>query len=92
MAEQVTERFRAPRMASLYGLSETSGACTISPEGDSQETVSTTIGTMLAGFEGRIAGGDGTPLAPGEVGELQVRGDRGARRRFRRDRALLTGS
>lgn len=74
LSEQVAERFGAPRMANLYGLSETSGACVISPEGDSLQMVSTTIGTMLTGFDGRIVADDGAVLGPDAVGELQVRG------------------
>ncbi|MBM7367006.1 class I adenylate-forming enzyme family protein [Gordonia hydrophobica] len=74
LAEQVTARFGGPRLANLYGLSETSGACVISPEGDSLATVATTIGTPLDGVEGRVVSDDGAPLPPGEPGELQVRG------------------
>ncbi|WP_338751883.1 class I adenylate-forming enzyme family protein [Janibacter alittae] len=74
LAEQVTSTFDNARMANLYGLSETSGACAISPPGDSVEMVGRSIGTMLGDFEGRIVDDEHEPLPPGEVGELQVRG------------------
>ncbi|MDH6679497.1 acyl-CoA synthetase (AMP-forming)/AMP-acid ligase II [Rhodococcus sp. LBL1] len=74
LAEQVAARFDGVRIANLYGMSETSGACVISPVGDSLETVGRSIGTMTGDFEGRIVDDLNTPLAPGEVGELQVRG------------------
>ncbi|WP_182357218.1 class I adenylate-forming enzyme family protein [Tomitella gaofuii] len=74
LAGQVRDRFGGPRLANLYGLSETSGACIISPAGDTFEQVATSIGTALTGFEARIAADDGAPLPTGEAGELQVRG------------------
>lgn len=74
LAEQVAARFGGVRIANLYGMSETSGACVISPVGDSLETVGRSIGTMTGDFEGRIVDEGNIPLAPGEPGELQVRG------------------
>ncbi|MGF7120455.1 class I adenylate-forming enzyme family protein [Rhodococcus sp. AG1013] len=74
LAEQVAARFDGVRIANLYGMSETSGACVISPPGDSLETVGRSIGIMTGDFEGRIVDDRNTPLSPGEVGELQVRG------------------
>ncbi|MCC3312985.1 class I adenylate-forming enzyme family protein [Nocardia africana] len=74
LAEQVAARFDGVRIANLYGMSETSGACVISPLGDSLETVAHTIGTLTGDFEGRIVDDRNTPLAPGQAGELQVRG------------------
>ncbi|ALG86877.1 AMP-dependent synthetase [Gordonia phthalatica] len=74
LAEQVTERFGGPRLANLYGLSETSGASVISPASDSLAIVATTIGTPLDGVEARIVGDDGADLPRGEAGELQLRG------------------
>ncbi|GAA4814806.1 class I adenylate-forming enzyme family protein [Tomitella cavernea] len=74
LAGQVRDRFGGPRLANLYGLSETSGACIISPADDTFEQVATSIGTALTGFEARIVDDDGAPLPAGEAGELQVRG------------------
>ncbi|MGB3603326.1 MAG: AMP-binding protein [Gordonia sp. (in: high G+C Gram-positive bacteria)] len=74
LADEVTARFNGPRLANLYGLSESSGACIISPEDDTLELVSTSIGTTLDGVEGRVVADDGTELPRGSVGELQIRG------------------
>lgn len=74
LAEQVAARFDGIRIANLYGMSETSGACVISSPGDSLEIVGRTIGTMTGDFEGRVVDDRNTPLGPGEPGELQVRG------------------
>ncbi|MCZ4558642.1 AMP-binding protein [Rhodococcus maanshanensis] len=74
LAEQVAARFDGVRIANLYGMSETSGACVISPAGDSLETVGRSIGTMTGDFEGRVVDDRNNPLGPGEAGELQVRG------------------
>ena len=71
LATRVRDRFNAPRMANLYGLSETSGACVISPASDSFDQVSTTIGTMLTGFHGRIIDDKGTPWAPVRSGNFR---------------------
>ena len=74
LAEQVTDRFGAPRLANLYGLSETSGASVISPASDSLALVATTIGTPLDGVGARIVDDDGDEVPRGEAGELQLRG------------------
>ncbi|MFE3289389.1 class I adenylate-forming enzyme family protein [Rhodococcus sp. NPDC059234] len=74
LAEQVAARFPGVRIANLYGMSETSGACVISPPGDSLDIVGRSIGTMTGDFEGRIVDDRNTALAAGEAGELQVRG------------------
>lgn len=74
LAEQAKTTFGKARLANLYGLSETSGACAISPPGDSLEMVGQSIGTMLGDFEARIVTDDHESLPVGEVGELQVRG------------------
>lgn len=74
LAERVRERFDGPRLANLYGLSETSGACVISPADDAFEQVATSIGTALPRFETRIVDDAGEPMPEGEAGELQVRG------------------
>lgn len=75
LAKQVQTTFPNARLANLYGLSETSGACAISPASDSLEMVGRSIGIMLGNFEGRIVNDDREPLAVGEVGEFEVRGD-----------------
>lgn len=74
LAEEVRDRVGDVRLANLYGLSETSGACAISPAEDSFEQITSSIGTLLDGVEGRIVDDAGEALPTGEVGELQVRG------------------
>jgi cyclohexanecarboxylate-CoA ligase len=49
------------------------GAGTFTRPGDSIETVAGTIGRPVTGAEAMVAGEDGSPLAPGEVGELWYR-------------------
>jgi acyl-CoA synthetase (AMP-forming)/AMP-acid ligase II len=55
-----------------WGMSEV-GAGTFTRPGDPIETVTGTIGRPVTGAEAMIAGEDGSPLAPGEVGELRYR-------------------
>jgi acyl-CoA synthetase (AMP-forming)/AMP-acid ligase II len=56
-----------------YGLTE-AVVVTMCRSGDSAETISRTSGSPTAGFEVRIADGEGNSLPPGEEGEIQVRG------------------
>ncbi|HEY3681823.1 MAG TPA: AMP-binding protein [Streptosporangiaceae bacterium] len=67
--------FPGARVFTLYGLSETSGACVMSAPDDDAATVARTLGVALAGCDHRVAGPDGAELPAGEAGELQVRGD-----------------
>lgn len=55
-----------------WGMSEV-GAGTFTRPGDSIDTVAGTIGRPVTGAEAMIAGEDGGPLPPGEVGELWYR-------------------
>ena len=73
-ATAVMRLFTRARLANLYGLSETSGACIISPESDSKEQVLSTIGVAIGDFETRVVGPDGSVRPAGEDGELQIRG------------------
>ncbi len=62
------------RLASVYGQTETCGIITRTQDTDPLEVHAHTIGTVLPGAQLRIAGADGEPAAPGEAGEIQVRG------------------
>jgi acyl-CoA synthetase (AMP-forming)/AMP-acid ligase II len=62
------------RLSSVYGQTETCGIITRTRDTDPLEVHAHTIGTVLPGAELRIAGADGQPAAPGEAGEIQVRG------------------
>ena len=64
-----------PKLTNTYGLTETVGGMTwTSLEATDDELIST-VGYPLDRFEMRIADDDGNELDPGEVGEVQFRGD-----------------
>ena len=73
----LVERMRAelfPKVVIAYGLTECCGTATIgNPDADA-ETISRTVGRAIDGTEVVVAGPDGTPLPPGESGEVLVRG------------------
>jgi acyl-CoA synthetase (AMP-forming)/AMP-acid ligase II len=56
-----------------YGLTE-AGTCTGSHPDDDAETIATTVGRAMPGFEVVVADADGRELPRGETGELLVRG------------------
>src|SRR5690606_15344192 len=57
----------------IYGLTECCGGVTCTyPEGDSLETLATTIGHAIYADEIRIVTPEGRPAKPGEQGEIQV--------------------
>jgi acyl-CoA synthetase (AMP-forming)/AMP-acid ligase II len=56
-----------------YGLTEAGTATATSP-GDSPEVVATTVGRPRPGFELRVVDREGNDLAPGEAGEILLRG------------------
>ncbi len=57
-----------------YGLTEATGTVTMCRRGDSAEVISATSGRAIPDVEVRIVDGDGAELAPGEAGEIVVRG------------------
>lgn len=57
----------------LWGMTETQGALYTRP-GDPIEVAALSAGRVSPGTEVRVCGADGTLVAPGEEGELQVRG------------------
>ena len=61
------------RIVTGYGLTEAGTACSTS-EGDDPEAIATTVGRPRPGFELRIVGDGDRTLAPGEAGEVLVRG------------------
>ncbi|MEU5879192.1 FadD3 family acyl-CoA ligase [Spirillospora sp. NPDC047279] len=56
-----------------YGLTEGGTASSTSPD-DAPETIAGTVGRPRPGFEIRIVDGAGEDVAPGEVGEIVLRG------------------
>ncbi|MEU6192697.1 FadD3 family acyl-CoA ligase [Streptomyces sp. NPDC047061] len=59
---------------SAYGLTESSALVTSTRVGDPEETVARTTGRAVPDVEVRIAGDNGRDAAPGEDGEILVRG------------------
>jgi HIP---CoA ligase len=56
-----------------YGLTEGGTAAATGP-GDDPETIATTVGRARPGFSLRIVDGSGDEVAPGETGEILLRG------------------
>lgn len=63
------------RLMNLYGLSESSGAAVMSAPDDDEQTLLSTLGVVLDGVQARVVDAQGTPVAAGVDGELQLRGD-----------------
>jgi acyl-CoA synthetase (AMP-forming)/AMP-acid ligase II len=57
-----------------YGLTESCGTVTMCRRGDPPEVVATTSGRAIPDLEVRVVGAGGEPLAPGDAGEVVVRG------------------
>jgi acyl-CoA synthetase (AMP-forming)/AMP-acid ligase II len=57
-----------------YGLSESTGVCTITRAGDPVDIVAETSGRPIPGVEVRTVDPEGRPLDPGGQGEIAVRG------------------
>jgi acyl-CoA synthetase (AMP-forming)/AMP-acid ligase II len=74
MGRRILDTFNGVRMANLYGLSETSGACIISAPDDDLETLVATLGVPIGDFEIRITDDNHQPLPPDTEGELHIRG------------------
>lgn len=66
------ERCSGCRLIEGYGLTETVAACCLNPPDGLCKAGS--IGVPLPGFEMKVVDADGGKLAPGEVGEIAVRG------------------
>jgi fatty-acyl-CoA synthase len=63
------------KLATSYGMTETTGSVTYSDPGADLDTLAETIGRPHPAYEVRLAGEDGRPCPVGEEGEIQVRGD-----------------
>jgi acyl-CoA synthetase (AMP-forming)/AMP-acid ligase II len=57
-----------------YGLTESTGAATMSAADDEPEVVARTVGRALPGVEVRVVDAAGTPVEPGTPGEVMIRG------------------
>jgi acyl-CoA synthetase (AMP-forming)/AMP-acid ligase II len=61
-------------VVTAYGLTETTGVCTMTRPGDPVEVVAETSGRPITGVDVRIVDAAGAPLAVGSRGEISVRG------------------
>jgi HIP---CoA ligase len=61
-------------VATGYGLTESTGAGTFTLPGADIHTVATTVGRPVRDVELQVVGEDGTQCAPGEAGEVRIRG------------------
>lgn len=73
LARAVAARLSDGRFTQLWGMTETQAGLYTRPD-DPLEISATTAGRPSPGTEVRVVAADGTPLAPGEEGEFQVRG------------------
>jgi acyl-CoA synthetase (AMP-forming)/AMP-acid ligase II len=62
------------RLSSVYGQTETTGMVTYTSFDACDEAISQTLGRPIRGMELRIAAADGSEIAAGDAGEIQVRG------------------
>ncbi len=77
---RIREKFPSAKLMTLYGLSESSGACILSPLVDDpsllfDEKGMPLLGTPIDDYEVRIVDDEGNEVPEGEVGEIAVKGD-----------------
>ncbi len=63
------------RLGTSFGMSETAGWVTYSDDDADLDTLADTVGRPDPHYQVRVVKADGTDCAPGEEGEVQVRGD-----------------
>jgi acyl-CoA synthetase (AMP-forming)/AMP-acid ligase II len=73
LVERMGRELSFGTVLTAYGLTEAVVATMCRP-GDDPETVARTSGRAAAGFEVRVAGPDGGAAAPGDTGEILLRG------------------
>jgi acyl-CoA synthetase (AMP-forming)/AMP-acid ligase II len=75
MSEAMIRRLAAiePRLATNYGMTETTSAITVLEPTSDVELLANTVGGAFPGVEVRIADESGRPLGDGEAGEIQAR-------------------
>ena len=78
IAPSLIERIRAElgfqTVLTAYGLTETCGVVSMCETGDDAETIALTSGKAIPRVELRCVNADNQPVAPGEPGEIVVRG------------------
>ncbi len=70
----MSEELGFDTVLTAYGLTESCGTVTMCRRSDAPEVISATSGRAIPGLEVRIVGETGDELAPGEPGEVVVRG------------------
>jgi acyl-CoA synthetase (AMP-forming)/AMP-acid ligase II len=75
VSSEVLDRLAAicPRLATNYGMTETTSAMTVEPPSGDREILLNSVGSVFPEVELRLIGPDGGAVAIGEVGEVQVR-------------------
>lgn len=74
-----------PRMATNYGMTETTSAITIAEPTDDEEVLANSVGFPVKGVDVRIADDGNNPVALGETGEIQARSNYNTLGYWRRD-------
>ncbi|MCW0199363.1 FadD3 family acyl-CoA ligase [Sphingopyxis sp.] len=74
LIEEMRGKLGIDVVLTAYGLTETCGVVTMCSAGDDAATVANTAGRPLGGIEVRLVDREGREAAPGEAGELLVRG------------------
>jgi acyl-CoA synthetase (AMP-forming)/AMP-acid ligase II len=77
MPEPMIRRLAAivPRIATNYGMTETTSAITELEPTDNIEHLAHTVGHAFPGVEVRLVGADGKDVSPGETGEVWTRSE-----------------
>ena len=74
LISRMREQLGIANVTTAYGLTECGGCATVCDPSDSVETVAGTCGRALPGTEVRCVDGLGQSVAPGEAGEVLLRG------------------
>lgn len=74
LIERMRDDLGFDTVLTAYGLTEASGVVTMCRDGDDAETIATTSGRAIPDVEVRVVDDTGTEVAPGERGEVVVRG------------------
>jgi acyl-CoA synthetase (AMP-forming)/AMP-acid ligase II len=75
VSSEVLDRLAAicPRLATNYGMTETTSAMTVEPPSDDRDVLLSSVGSVFPGVELRLVAPDGSEVTEGEVGEVQAR-------------------
>lgn len=74
LVERMRDTLHIETVITGYGLTETTGVATMCRYDDDPKTIATTSGRAIPDVEVRIVDAEGKQVAPGEAGEVWVRG------------------